>query len=69
MPEATQYQFNQQQLLAALLRDAGVTSGHWILAFNIGFAPIENAPLDQVFVFGTKVERRVAPADPRASAK
>jgi hypothetical protein len=39
MPEANQYLFTNKELLALLIKEAGVHEGKWMLAANIAFSP------------------------------
>lgn len=40
----TQYQFNNKEILTALLREAGITEGHWELGvlFGSGIIPAQS---------------------------
>ena len=39
MPEANQYTFSNKELLALLMKEAGVREGRWMLMANFGVSP------------------------------
>lgn len=43
-PEATQFMFNHKQLVTALVKEAGLHEGIWMLAINMGFGMANMAP-------------------------
>jgi hypothetical protein len=44
MPEASQYMFKHKELVAMMIKEAGLHEGKWALAINFGFAAINAGP-------------------------
>ena len=55
MPEVSQYQFNNRELLEILIKAAGVREGKWVLMANFGIAPGNYGPSPDQVVPGVVV--------------
>ena len=44
MPEASEYKFSLEEVAVLLAKHAGLTSGHWQLIVEFGFAAITAGP-------------------------
>jgi hypothetical protein len=55
MPEASQYTFKYQEVLAALIKQAGLHEGRWQLVMTFGLAAANMGPTDSELVPGAAV--------------
>jgi hypothetical protein len=72
MVEPTQFMLNHRRLVELIVKDAGLHDGHWMLAVNFGFVPVNFGPNEDALSPGAVVAvtqigiQRVPEATPTA---